>query len=245
MSTKKKGSKNRSSHERRTSKAAPKSFEEKQRLIEQERDEREKLKKKKATADRGKKIMAIVFSALLIIAFAIPSITALSTCSQNEKAASTSEGYEEIVAGFEAELAADPTKTAAYLSIGNAYYEWAEAVRSGQVEYAAGEKELYKEAIANYESYLASGEKSDEATINLALSYYYAGDGAKGLDILKSLTEQEADNAMAWARLAFIYSYTGDNDNAVVACNKAIELDPNDASGAKTVATELLAEIKQ
>lgn len=171
--TKKKGSKNRSSHEKRISQSAPKSLQEKQAKIERERAEREARAKKKATANQSKKIMAIVFSALLILAFAIPSLTALSTCSQKqEETLSSSQAYDQII------------------------------------------------------------ER-------------YGGDSAAALEDLKARSGQEPENATVWAELGYVYSYTGDNDNAIVALQKAVELDPNDNAGAKTLASQLLAELGQ
>ena len=170
---KKSNSKHRSKHEKRISKSAPKSSAEKQKIVEAERVAREKEAKKKAVAGRGKKIMAIVFSVLLILAFAIPSLTALSTCSQH--------------------------------------------VSSPEVQAAVDE------AMATYDS----------------------GDSAGALQQLETLVQANPNDPNVWVQLGFVYSMTGANDKAIDAYNKAIEFDPNDSLGIKSLATSRLSEIQQ
>ena len=171
---KKSNSKNRSKHEKRIAKAAPKSSREKQAIVDAQRAEREKQAKKKQTAARGKKIAAIVFSVLLILAFAIPSLTALSTCSQHS--------------GTSAEA---------------------------------------------------------QAAVEQALDLYDTGNAEEALAQLQQLSQTYPDDPTVWAQLGYVQSMTGDNDSAIQSYNKAIELDPNDRTGAKSTAETRLSEITQ
>lgn len=114
MSQKKKNStKNRSSHEKRTAKASPKSSEEKRARVAAEREKRDVKKKREMTSSRGRKILAVFFSALLIIAFATPSVAALGSCSaKDEQVVDTNgDGVGDIVESVEGEESEDAAST--------------------------------------------------------------------------------------------------------------------------------------
>ncbi len=236
MAEKKTPTKNKSNHAKRLAQSAPKNTAEKEERQAQEREMREKYEKKKEVAKRGKKIAAVVFAVILILAFAIPSSALMLSNSKN----ASDSTYQASIDEYQKQLDADSSDTNAYLNIADVYYEWGKAVMQGTKSSSRDYKDLFQSAIANYNSYLDTNS-STNATINLANAYYYTDDKDSAINVLKKLTEKEPDNAMAYASLGYIYAQSDDTKSlAEENLNKAVELDPNDATGAKSQAQSIL-----
>ena len=124
------------------------------------------------------------------------------------------------------------------------YYDWGTSVKDGTETSKHETSELFQQAIDNYLLYGEYTTLSSDSSINLALAYYYTGDTANAFATLQNLVAAEPDNAMANAYLGYIYSESGDTTTATQYYNKAIELDPDDATGAKTYATHELSHIE-
>ncbi len=239
--------KNKSNHAKRIANSAPKSAEEKRVKEEQERKERDKAKKRhEKAANRGKKGMAIFFSFLLIMAFAVPSASMLSTCSNSND--SQANAYTQTIDQYNGLIKDNPSESVNYLNLANEYYDYAAAVLQGTVKSSEGSDDLFNKAIENYETFRGMDAGADSSTIavvsvNEAMAYYYTGDTANALSILQGQTGLTPDNAVVWARLGLVYANSGDAADATAAYNKAIELDPNDTTGAKSFATQQLSLI--
>ena len=239
MATKKTQSKNKSNHQKRTAASAPKSAAEKEALVSQQRAVKEKEAKKKQTANRGKKIAAVVFSVILILAFAIPSMSVLVSNSSNADSS-----YEAAVKTYTDALEKDATEYINYINLASLYYDWGVSVKNGTETSKHETNELFQQAIDNYLLYGEYTTLSSDSSINLALAYYYTGDTANALATLQNLVAAEPDNAMANAYLGYMYAESGDTTTATQYYNKAIELDPDDTTGAKTYATNGLSYIE-
>ncbi len=239
MAEKKTPTKNKSNHAKRLSQSAPKNSVEKEERQAQEKEMRDRYEKKKEVADRSKKIAAVVFAVILILAFAIPS-SALMLSSNKNASDST---YQASIDEYQKQLDADSSDTSAYLHMADTYYKWGKAVMQGTKTSSHDYKDLFKSAIANYNSYL-DGNSNTDATVNLANAYYYSDDKDSSIDVLKKLIDKEPDNAMAYASLGYIYAQSDDTkDLAEENLNKAVELDPDDKTGAKSQAQSILQSL--
>ncbi len=235
MAEKKTPSKNKSNHEKRMAQSAPKSSAEKEARLSKEREEREKYKKKQELAARSKKIAAVVFSVIFILAFAIPSAALMLS----NNSSSTDSTYESAIEGYQQQLDENPSDLTQYLNMADLYYDWAYAVMTGEKTSSREYKDLFSEAVANYSSYLAENTDS-EASINQASAYFYSGDNASAIDVLTKCAQSDPDNALVYARLGTVYYQDGQNDLARENYNKAVELDPDDEKGAKSEAQNML-----
>ena len=241
MATKKKApSKNRSSHAKRVAKAAPKSAAEKQARLDAQRAEQKKEEKKKQTSAMGKKIAAIVFSVLLILAFAIPSVAGLLSGSGGAKAAD--EAFNERVSQALAEIEADTSGTIGYQNLGDIYFDWAEDVMSGEVESEHAATEIYGLAIESYQKFLADNEGVG-AQLKLAQAQLAVGSTTQAAQTLQAVIAADAGNAEAWARIGDVYAAVNDAKDATTAYNKAAELDADGTGGWKAYSEQALARL--
>lgn len=126
MAEKKTPNKNKSNHEKRIAQAAPKTSADKEARLAQERAEREKYKKKQEVAARTKKIAAVAFAVILIMAFAIPSAALMLSNSGK----SSSSSYAAEIETYEKQLEQDPDNAQLYANIGSLY------VQTGQTDLA-------------------------------------------------------------------------------------------------------------
>lgn len=242
MATKKKApSRNRSNHAKRVAKSAPKSSAEKQQRLEAERAVQEKQKKKKETSGRGKKIAAIIFSAVLILAFAIPSVSLLMSGSGNAKAAD--EAYGERVSQAMAEIEADTSGTIGYQNLGDIYFDWAEDVMTGEVESQQAATDIYASAIESYQTFLKANESVD-VQIKLARAQLAIGSTTQAAQTLQAAIAADPQNAEAWARLGDVYSAVNDAADATTAYNQAATLDADGKAGWKTYAEQALSALQ-
>ncbi len=192
-------------------------------------------KRRKETAASGvRRVFAVVLGLVLIAAFAIPSVSALSSCSTAEE--TDSDEYYQLLAA----MYSDPEDADDIYSLADIYYEWATGVLQGTIESESTSDELFELAAEQFEAYLETTSDSD-AQVYLAMCYYYLDDFETANDTLVAATETDPENAMAWARLGMVQVVLGDTDAAKESYNQAIELDPDDETGANSFATAQLS----
>lgn len=247
MAEKKTHSKNKSAHEKRIAQSAPKSSKEKEAKKAAEEAEKEKQRKKKETAGRGKRIAAVVFAVILIIAFAIPTTALMLSDSdssdESEELTELDETYDEALDVYFSMVDGDDESTTMYYEyIADLYYDWGYEVMSGEdsiYEYA----DLFSLSATYYNTFLVSNEDSD-ATINQAMAYFYSGDTDSGIEVLEARIEEDPEYSVLYSRLGILYAESGDYDTATEYLNQAIELDPDDEDGAKSEAESELSLIE-
>ena len=210
-------------------------------------------------------VVIIVLAILMVLSVLLPSLSSIfgtgttvdsSAASSNTAEAST-ETMETVDATYSAEVAdlqtrldsaaSDNERLAPLLNLGNTYLEWASAA----TPYATDETgqqhllELYGLAQSAYKQYLSLNESNDVRT-RVALCQFYAGDVDGAISALETFVATEAGNnyGPAWAYLGMMYQQNGDTEAATRAYTEATRADADDSYGAKSYATEQLANMQ-
>ena len=153
--------------------------------------------------------------------------------------------YEGEVADLEAKVAENPEDAESLRTLGDDYMQWGTyvSVLASTDEETLHANDLFDKAIETYDKLLALGDDSD-VRVNRAMCEYYQGDSTAAIDDLEQLAADDPDYASAWLNMGVIYQAKGDDENAVAAYEKAIELDPNDEQGAKSHAESRLEDLQ-
>ncbi len=205
-------------------------------------------KKKEAVGAGIRKGLTIALCVILIAAFAVPSVSSLAACSISTSSQEDSTGdetYQALAESAEATIAENPDDTSAVLNLAGIYYEWAMGVLQGTITSDYTSDELFALAAEEYEAYLSDGTVDADASTDLAMCLYYTGDYETAREVLETAVESTPDNAMAWARLGMIRNVLEDDDGAIEAFNTAMELDPDDETGAYSLASGQLALLEE
>lgn len=144
------------------------------------------------------------------------------------------ERYSATADSLKEKVEADATDKASLINLANTYYKWANSVAyyASTDEQDTHSNELFQSAYDYYDQYLAL-ESSNSAYANRALCQFYLGDINSAIVSLEDFVAQTADYAPAWADLGMMYTAAGENELALNAYNKALEVDPNDTYGLK------------
>ncbi len=248
MSNSNKHPKNKSNHAKRLSRSTHNSDVEeqgKQTTQSTSKQAASKTSKDKlvGSGSKSRRVLTTVLAVILIAAFAVPSISVLTYCSDSGSS-STTISDETYMAAAEEALAAveeDSEDMDAKLTLADAYYDWAMVILQGIVTSSdMTSDELFSLAIDYYSEYLES-EDSVDAAISMSMCQYYLDDFEGAQSTLESAIESHEDSAMAWARLGLVRVALGETDSAKEAFNYAMELDPDDEEGAYSYAEEQLS----
>jgi tetratricopeptide (TPR) repeat protein len=117
----------------------------------------------------------------------------------------------------------------------------ADYVSTDTPEHDYSEK-LIDEAIKAFDHYLELRD-SKSVRSDRALCKYYKDDINGATADVEKLTEDYPDYALAWANLGMLYEGKAEDEKATEAYKKAVELDPDNVSGAKSFAGERIIAI--
>ena len=162
----------------------------------------------------------------------------------NDTLKTYAETYKPKVQRYEDRLKEDPDNLAAILNLGRTYMNWgyqADYVSTDTPEHDYSEK-LIDEAIKAFDHYLELRD-SKSVRSDRALCKYYKDDINGATADVEKLTEDYPDYALAWANLGMLYEGKAEDEKATEAYKKAVELDPDNVSGAKSFAGERIIAI--
>ena len=209
----------------------------------------QKPKRKPGELSTFQKVVIILF----VVVFALSTLAgALASVFQSQHASQTveynveyvDEQYEPLIADLEAKVAEDPDDMESVLSLANDYSSWGTSVMmlATTDEESTHADDLLEKAMGYYDQYLASDdpENADAARVSRAMCLNYQGDTSAAIEELEGVTQDSPDFAPAWADLGMLYETSGETEDAVAAYEKAIELDPDDEQGVKSVVEERL-----
>jgi tetratricopeptide (TPR) repeat protein len=74
---------------------------------------------------------------------------------------------------------------------------------------------------------VSPGVQAQEATLGQALQHYYRGDYPAAVDVLKSITDRDPENAAAYYYLGYTYQEMGNYVAARMAFQKTYEINPD------------------
>ncbi|MBR2522504.1 MAG: tetratricopeptide repeat protein [Coriobacteriales bacterium] len=189
---------------------------------------REAKQRQEATKSALKKTFTILVCALLVLLFALPSLSGLMSCSNRSQ---KDEDFAAKIEELHSELDANPDKTELQIEIADEFLAWGQAIFMGRIQKSNYESStMFNEAVEHYEAY---GDLSalPEAQFNYAVANAFAGNYEAAIPALKDAVAVDDSNADAWAALGYALSGIGDNDAAVEAYQKAVDLDPDSDAG--------------
>lgn len=209
-----------------------------------------KSARKPGELSRFQKIVIVLF----VVVFALSTLAgALASVFQSTQSGETVElnvesidaQYEGEAADLEAKVSENPEDGESLRTLGDTYMTWGTyvTVLATTDEETSHANELFDKAIATYDSLLALGENSD-VSVNRAMCEYYQGDTSTAISDLEALTESDPDYASSWLNLGVIYQAQGEDEDAIAAYEKAVELDPDDEQGVKSSAESRLESLQ-
>lgn len=211
----------------------------------------------------------VILALVMALSISLPSLTAIfahnpapqdASTTQDEQAttaaataaatnsasvAGVDAQYQALVDSLKSKLDKDPDNLAHTLNIANDYMAWAQSAQ----QYATTDdeknhvSELWQSAIDYYNKYLKLNDSQD-VHVRIALCTYYKGDSEGALKMLEDFTAGAGkDYGPAWAYLGFMQESAGKTDDAKKSYTTATAADKDDTYGAKSYATERLAQL--
>jgi tetratricopeptide (TPR) repeat protein len=191
---------------------------------------------------KGFIIFLIVAFVATIGAASIPSIFQLFTQPVTTGTAQTTTPLtvEQIGAQFQpgitaltAAAASDPTSYTAHVNLGNAYFDWGQALSTP----AAGASEVSTAALAaaaplwtsSRDAYakavkIKAGDPAVET--DLAIVTFYSGETSSAILIAETVAKSKPDFSQVWLNLGVFYANSGQTDKSIAAFERYVTLDP-------------------
>lgn len=184
---------------------------------------------------------------VLIIAF-VASITGMGllsffTATQQTDTATTATGtatssadaqYQGTVASLTTALQSDPTSYTVLVQLGNSYFDWAiakQAENDAAGTQAGSDLPLWTSAKDAYARAVAVDDSESPVMVDYAITLFYTGDTLKAIEIAEGVIKNDPTFAPAHFNVGIFRQTSGDNENALVAFKKYLELDPQGAAG--------------
>ena len=210
-----------------------------------------KPQRKAGELTRFQKIVIIIF----IVIFAGSTLAgALASVVQSQQyeeqnqeltAEKMDQTYQDVVADLEAKLEESPDDLDTLVSLGQYCYSWGSGVLMLATDDADTTHgvELLEKAIGYYDRALEI-EDAPEVRVNRALCLFYEGRTDDAATALQETTTTFPDYAAGWQGLGAVYESQGKTEDAIAAYEKAIELDPDDEAGVKSVSEGRLEQLQ-
>lgn len=181
---------------------------------------------------------------ILIIAF-VASITGMGLLSlftgTGQDAATTANSattsaadtqYQGTVSSLTSLLQSDPTSYTVLVQLGNSYFDWAVAKQSEAAGAQAGaDLPLWTSAKDAYSRAIAVNDAESPVVVDFAITLFYTGDTAKAIEWIERVIERDPTFAPAHFNGGIFYEAAGQNDKAIAAFTKYLELDPEGSGG--------------
>ncbi len=162
-----------------------------------------------------------------------------------ENLQSLAETYAPEAEPYLARLEDDENDLAAHINLANLYMTWGyyatiSATTDEETTYAYGILSL---AIEQYDAYVALHD-SGTARAYKGLCILYQDRADEAIAYLEDVCENYPDSPLAWQYLGICYEQESQTDAAIEAYKQAVATDPDDAYGAKSVATQRLLALQ-
>lgn len=183
---------------------------------------------------------------ILIIAF-VASITGMgllsflgaagqgdTTTSTTTPASTVDAQHQATVASLTAALQSEPTSYTVLVQLGNTYFDWAAAKQQemGSASTQGGaDLPLWTSAKDAYARALAVDDTESPVAVDYAITLFYTGDTLKAIEWAEKVIERDPAFAPAHFNSGIFYQALGQNDKAIIAFKKYLELDPEGTAG--------------
>jgi tetratricopeptide (TPR) repeat protein len=137
--------------------------------------------------------------------------------------------YQPAVAALTSQLQSEPESYTALVSLGNTYFDWAlkvqEASRTTTTAVGA-DQPLWVSAKDAYERAVEVKDDESPVRVDYAITLFYTGETNVAISTAEKVTKDDPDFAPAWFNLGVFYQAAGENEKAIAAYERAVELDP-------------------
>ncbi len=192
----------------------------------------------KSRTSLGVKIV-LIFVAVAMVGYLVPTLFGLFGTSGSgggdsntaaDASAQIAQQYTMRVASNDAILRSDPTSYTALVDQGNAYFDWADAVgRAAQDNQLllGADQPMWLAARQFYER--ANEIKGDNPNVgvDLAIAYFRSGETTMAIAMAEGVQKLAPTFTQAPYHLGVFYGASGDSAKAIVAFERALELDPD------------------
>ena len=205
--------------------------------------------------------MKVIIS-LLILAFVstflyggIASIIEVFKPNPNQPAAASKDPivvasvqYKPQVDALSKLVASEPTSYTPLVNLGNAYFDWAQAVaKASQTSTAAAVTAgtLWVSAKDAYGKAVKAKPGDPAVTIDYSIATFYSGDTVSAIAIAEPVSIANPTFSQAWLNLGVFYQAAGQSAKAIAAFERYLKLDPTGKQGNAAYAKQQLATLKK
>ena len=145
-------------------------------------------------------------------------------------------------------VASSPTSYTVLVSLGNAYFDWAQELsKASQTSTAAlaATPPLWLSAKGAYGRAVKAKPGEAAVTIDYSIATFYSGDTTAAIAIAEPVAKSQPTFAQAWLNLGVYYEAAKENAKAIDAYQKYVVLDPKGTQGNLSYVQQQLAALKK
>ena len=146
------------------------------------------------------------------------------------------------VNSYTAALQSEPTSYTAMVGLGNTYFDWGSQIQQEFGAASGHDLSYWLSATVAYERALAQQPGDPGVTVDLSVAYFYSGETARAIETAEQVIAESPEFAPAHFNVAIFYRATGQNDQAVAALERYLEIEPGGQSAA--AAQSMLSEMQ-
>lgn len=198
------------------------------------------------------KVVIVVVALSFVVAFIPGLFSALSDSGRQNANSAKGTGQVELaaqeyaprIAQFKGVLASDPESYTVLVALGNAYFDWGQAVQQTSPESGASGP-MWESATIYYARALSVQPGDPGVGTDLAISYFYAGRTDDAIAAVEEVLAKSPDFAAGLYNAGIFYQTAGRNAEGIVALERYIAVDPQGASGQLDRAKQMLTQMQQ
>jgi tetratricopeptide (TPR) repeat protein len=201
--------------------------------------------------------IVIGFLAISMVALFTPGIIGMFTSDGDDTATSAeanmgtldaiAASYQPTILSYEDALQSGEASATAYVGLGNAYFDWAIEVQGaasqGLVPTGA-DTSLWLTSVTYYEQAVAAGDSTPQVLTDMAVAQFYSGDTEGAIASVEQALAESPDFLLAHYNAGIFLADAGRTDEAIVAFERYIELDPGDSPERTQYVQDQLAQLE-
>lgn len=155
--------------------------------------------------------------------------------------------YQPAVAALTAQLQSTPESYTILVSLGNTYFDWANAVQQQSRTSTAAvgaDQPLWISAKDAYSRAVAINAQEPPVMVDYAITRFYSGDTNGAIETAEQVAKTSPDFAPAYFNLGIFYSAVAQNDRAITALERYLKLDPEGKQGDVNFAKQQLQTLR-
>ncbi len=153
-----------------------------------------------------------------------PQSTGTETGATLERVAGT---HLPAIMSYTSVLESEPTSYTVLVAAADTYFDWGFQIRNELGATNPGQDlPMWYSAISHYERALEAGPGDPNVKTDLSIAYFYSGQGLRAIELIETVMAESPDFAPGFFNAGIFYRAFDRPDEAVVAFERHIELDP-------------------